>query len=365
MPKFYSCYCISHGLLFSQIRLFKFINNHLDHVESARKLLQIVSGTDLRLPLSFVNWLHEQRICSTIKGFYNSTFQLYKLGNLLDENWLEEDVLNSLFELRYLGLHASTGTLGTSPSVLYLPTTFFINARELYHSFPRIYSKELRDFRKRIRETRIHLVAFCICENNHYASYVWNYRSSELEHGDSLHRPPSHDVLSVFQWVLSGLEDLTAVTSIKKGQISLQGVHGQGTGSCGIVSLNFIKHLVDPDIPLWMSSHAKEFRDHALRDLPVYHRCAIESLQNEHIWFENCITQSPWTMDVDHIGYLDFNMFSPKVCHIKDYLLHYTHKHFLGQSSYIHIFADHGNASTYFCKPSKESTSVPCHGARA
>jgi hypothetical protein len=78
---------------------------------------------------------------------------------------------------------------------------------------------------------------------------VWNYRSSELKHGDSLHRPPSHDVLSVFQWVLSGLKNLTAVTSIKKGQISLQGVHRQGTESYGIVFLNFIEHLVDPDIP--------------------------------------------------------------------------------------------------------------------
>ncbi|KAF8814874.1 hypothetical protein BYT27DRAFT_7081336, partial [Phlegmacium glaucopus] len=186
-----------------------------------------------------------------------------------------------------------------------------------YNNQPRVYSKELQDLRKRMTETVITHMAFSICEGNHYAAYLWKYGHIELEHGDSLHCPPSQDVIEILQWVFVGLEDkVTAMTSIKKGFISHQGVNGYGTGSCAIASLNFIEHRMNSDIPPWTSLTSREFRDHALRDLLIYHMCASTSVGNASIWLDNCITPSSYSLNSGFVGYPDFNMFSPKVCSI-------------------------------------------------
>ena len=63
-------------------------------------------------------------------GFQGSQFPLYKLGCLLKENWLEEDVVNALLELLYFRSAASlTQMLTSNPPFILLPTLFYSEAR--------------------------------------------------------------------------------------------------------------------------------------------------------------------------------------------------------------------------------------------
>ncbi|KAF8871474.1 hypothetical protein CPB84DRAFT_1692189, partial [Gymnopilus junonius] len=107
---------------FSKVRLFKSINYHADHVSGAKNLINHFQAYPALIPPEFLQALKNLRICSSVKGFYTSTFPLYRLQDFLGENWLQEDLVNALSELLYFRSHADTNSSGVPPTFLFLPT---------------------------------------------------------------------------------------------------------------------------------------------------------------------------------------------------------------------------------------------------
>ncbi|KAF8959342.1 hypothetical protein BDZ97DRAFT_1667349, partial [Flammula alnicola] len=86
---------------FSKINLIRNISNYQLAAQECRHLL-----THLELPrFQFLGLaleaFHNAPFLSRIHGFFVTDFPLYKLGCLLGEKWLEEDVFNALAELSY------------------------------------------------------------------------------------------------------------------------------------------------------------------------------------------------------------------------------------------------------------------------
>jgi hypothetical protein len=71
------------------------VNNNRPAFEAAYKLnhhIQSLEDIPAVLRVQFLS----QHIFTTIRGFQVSDFPLWKLGDLLDEAWAEEDVMNAL-----------------------------------------------------------------------------------------------------------------------------------------------------------------------------------------------------------------------------------------------------------------------------
>ncbi|KAF9486721.1 hypothetical protein BDN71DRAFT_1374270, partial [Pleurotus eryngii] len=83
---------------FSKLNLFRLINNNEKTVTSARRLIQELSSS---LLVTSLVWFQQQRVLDPLHGLFGSSFPLWKLGCLLNENWLEEDVLNATAEITY------------------------------------------------------------------------------------------------------------------------------------------------------------------------------------------------------------------------------------------------------------------------
>jgi len=145
---------------FSKLNLFKLINNNHCAVEAACNLNRHVQSLE-DLPAVFQVQFLSRCIFMPICGFQVSDFPLWKLGDLLDETRLEEDVINALAELLYYQ-RAVLITCPVSPTHLHLPTSFLIDARYLYHQIPRVYSPELMAFRQRLNPLLI-LLDFLPC----------------------------------------------------------------------------------------------------------------------------------------------------------------------------------------------------------
>ena len=224
------------------------------------------------MPTGISKNLKTFRIFENFKGFQSNPFPLYKLGNLLNENWLEEDVLNGLCELRYLHQHILTHQQDSKPppDFLYLPMNFFTAAQSLFYSTPRQYNTELLDLRKRVGDTVVNRIAFTACTDNHYAAYLYRRDQPYFEHSDSLHRPPFREAPEILQWVFAGLGH-NIPSQIVSGAIALQGSGNGGDGSCAIPALNFVESRLDASIPKWSGSASEVYRNTCLRDLIVYH----------------------------------------------------------------------------------------------
>jgi hypothetical protein len=173
-------------------------------------------------------------VTSKIQGFCVSDFQLDKLGCLLGESWLEEDVFNSLLEFSYF----RKARLRVSDTIL-LPTSFLTDARTAYEANPAVYTQEILAIRRRIAETSVQVIAMSLVHENHFAAFIYRQGSSVIEYGDSLHHPPPHHILPILQWVFSGVIQ-HEIKHIRSGVISKQGA-GSGAGSCGLAALNFIQ----------------------------------------------------------------------------------------------------------------------------
>lgn len=217
-----------------------------------------------------------QSIVAPIAGFLVSEFPLWKLGCLLDEDWLEEDIVNSLCELMYFRIAATSSDI--YPSCLFLPTYFFSDARRLYNHSSHSFSPNILALRQRLLNTRVSEIAFIICERNHYSGGGYSptniLDSSYLNHGDSLAVQAPGDMLDIFQWFI---EDISI--SVFPLPISVQEVatplQGLRSGSCGIAALNFIERQADPTVPLWSNSQSSIFRHTSLRNLVLYHCLAL------------------------------------------------------------------------------------------
>ncbi|KIJ19113.1 hypothetical protein PAXINDRAFT_69699 [Paxillus involutus ATCC 200175] len=112
---------------FAKICCFINIMNHNDAVSFAAKLYHHIT---MKPPVTLTNVVAfgKEHILCKIQGFHVTDFPLWKLGCLLDENWLEEDVLNALAELLYFRIAEKPDTA----AFLFLPMSFFNDARQLY-----------------------------------------------------------------------------------------------------------------------------------------------------------------------------------------------------------------------------------------
>lgn len=258
-------------------------------------------------------------VTSKIQGFFVSDFELYKLSTLLGESWLEEDVFNALLEFSYFYkaydglLHSQTLPSGT----IHLPTSFLTDALVAYEAHTPAYTAEILALRGRLSSTDVHLVSMSLIQDNHITAFLYRIGSATIEHGDSMHNPPSSRILSVIQWVFKDLVQ-PAIKDIKPGVIARQGV-GNGQGSCGIAARNFIDLAAQTHKGLrpWIGFESQAFRDAALEDLLRMHHFASQSGDTFFDWTVRVSDETSTSGNMIATGYNDFNMYSPLVCSFK------------------------------------------------
>ncbi|KAF8805823.1 hypothetical protein BYT27DRAFT_7103594, partial [Phlegmacium glaucopus] len=86
---------------FRKIRSIVLVCNHKNHVESVRNLiLHLLSAyfSEISLAVAELKWTP---ILSTIRGLSTNDVPLWRLAMLLNERWMDEDVLNALAEISY------------------------------------------------------------------------------------------------------------------------------------------------------------------------------------------------------------------------------------------------------------------------
>lgn len=253
-----------------QIRLFMLINNNKKMVEYASGVFDQLTFN--KLASDVVEKFKRACIMSPVSGFFVTAFPLWQLGCLLNENWLEEDVLNSMAELLYFRTAATTSQ-GNDPSFIFLPTTFFNDARRLYQESPRQYSSNIRDLRSRLRASSFTSAGFLICENDHFSGYYYRCHVPPLlEHGDSMGGAITPEALPIFQWTLSGL-DCVPPSSVVSTRVPRQKM---AVGSCGVAAHNFVESHINPGVPQWTDKSSDSFRQVALRDLILFHSIAVD-----------------------------------------------------------------------------------------
>ncbi|KDQ25023.1 hypothetical protein PLEOSDRAFT_1067696, partial [Pleurotus ostreatus PC15] len=299
---------------FAKINLFRLINNNEIAVNSAQRLVRELSTS---LPAASLVHLQQQRVSAPIHGFFGSAFPLWKLGCLLDENWLEEDVLNAIAEMTYFCEAARSPVPTRIPSILYLPTSFFNDTKQLF-TLPtgRAYSAELLNLRCRLEQTAVSAIGFIVWHADHFAAY-YTAGAGQLYHGDSLSLPPHTELLEMLKWVFDGLwTEFEAPGEIIQGAVGQQGSGNGGDGSCGVAAHNFIESSIDPTIPRWQGQYSANFRMRMLLDLVIYHEIATvaaeASLQN---WWFPCIELVGYQEISGFTGYQDFNMYAPTPSH--------------------------------------------------
>ena len=303
----------------TKLRLFILINNNEVAVSFARKLVQHLALPHFQLGTIFKE-LENQPINSAIHGLHGTEFPLWKLGELLDETWVGEDILNGLAELLYFR-HAAESTRW-NPPFLYLQTSFFTDACCLHKQHPRLYSQELLDLRLRLLSTDVLKISIQVCDSSHYSSYVTSVNADKLDHGDSMHNPPLADALQVFQWVFCDIPGFKQERIDSEArQVARQGNGNGGDGSCGLAAYNFAERHLDPNTPSWTGQHSQLFRDRALRDLLLYHFTAKEASGCVLDWVSRCVPtmntmkdDMPVSSAAGFCGYNDYNLYSPRVC---------------------------------------------------
>ncbi|KAF5378116.1 hypothetical protein D9615_007548 [Tricholomella constricta] len=257
---------------------------------------------------TLVTKLGDSAIRTSVAGFGVADYPLWKLGCLLSENWLEEDVLNSLLELLYFRISATSGEL--YPRFLFLPTSFFNDARYHFLQDPRLFSSNIIALRERLLATRCSAISILLCVDGHYTVY----RAANtlfLEHADSLGGPPAPDMLAIIQWVMSGLDiNFVIPCSIVSSAVTKQ---SPGSGSCGIAAMAFVEACTDVTAPLWSNVDSPVFRNKALRDLILYHFTASEKGPYYDLVVPCCRVE-PSDKHQDMISpyvYTDYNIYVP------------------------------------------------------
>lgn len=245
------------------------INNNQLPVDYSRRLLGHIS-THSMLSSIHVQKFSTSTIRSPVAGFCITDYPLWKLGCLLDENWLEEDVLNSLLELLYF--HLAAVSMNSEPTALFLPIHFFANATYLHSQSPQKYGPNILALRSHLCATMKPTISFVTCIANHFSGYR-SVSDRCLEHGDSMAFPPVPELLPIIQWAFRDLDLAHGIpTKVIDAPVCKQ---GPASGSCGVSAKNFVESGTDPLVPPWPCTSSSAFRTKALRDLLVYHLTAI------------------------------------------------------------------------------------------
>ena len=223
------------------------------------------------LPPHILEQFGHLTIAVQICGFYSTKFPLWKLGYFLGEEWLEDEVLDGLAEFLYFKTAATSVPLGIPPPFLYLPTSFFNEARALFHvdCGVRNYSLNLEALRQRLQHTSVNTLGFLEYATNHFSGYITKDFHS-LKHADSMHRGPPKDLLPVLRWILSGLS-IGVPSVVEPVTIDRQG-QGGGEGSCAIAAHNFLACSVDSMLNRWSAPTSRKVRNDLLWDLCIYNQ---------------------------------------------------------------------------------------------
>ncbi|KAF5329147.1 hypothetical protein D9611_013180 [Ephemerocybe angulata] len=278
---------------FRKIRLFINVNNNLKPVQLSKALFEHVGDAELLSP-ALRQRLRNIPIHTPISGFTTASFSLWELGYLRGEEWLEEDVVNGLCELMYFRNIVESVARGVNESrAVILPTLLYSEAVYLMgdstalnsegpSSFP--LSPNLVAVRERIRASHPESVYLLICNGSHYS--VATYRSADgaLEYRDSLGNAPPATIYPIFSTLLEGL-DLPMPSSPRQIKTIPVPLQLSAHGSCGVATVNFIEHDLDPTNSKRWSTSAR-----------------LESVPNG-----NCKS----VVSVGPLGYNDFNLRYP------------------------------------------------------
>ncbi|KDR79618.1 hypothetical protein GALMADRAFT_46580, partial [Galerina marginata CBS 339.88] len=114
---------------FSKFELIRNCSNYEPAITTYRHLLRHIQSDSFNLRLASIETFRNSLVTSKIQGFCVANFQLYKLGCLLGESWLEEDVFNALLEFSYFRkAHIQSSANNPSyadniPDTILLPTS--------------------------------------------------------------------------------------------------------------------------------------------------------------------------------------------------------------------------------------------------
>ncbi|KAG0706374.1 hypothetical protein DFH29DRAFT_1023662 [Suillus ampliporus] len=121
---------------------------------------------------------------------------------------------------------------------------------QVYHFTKIVYACRLNKYIMTVLLISQHLevqtMGFIVWDHNHFAVYFYN-KSARLLHNDSMGLEPVLDVLDIFSWFLTGLNDYPSPGYIQKGALALQSAR---SGSCGVVAHNFAELLVNNSISI-------------------------------------------------------------------------------------------------------------------
>lgn len=307
-----------------KLELARNAGNYRKHWFEVKALVAHISG-GLYLPLDSTTYerFMQCRFLEPIPGFlYAIDRPLYKLGTLIDEVWVDEDVLNVLLELEYFERHADavqTGnrSLELPPCHLLLPTDFLgdVTAFQHYAEY-----QACRRLRARLDSTPIFSVNCAQFDGNHFTALTYNVGSGKFEYGDSLHQSFNPELVPRVRLAIS-TQQVPLPTAVTYGQINRQGeLHG-GAGSCAIAALNFMQRSVKYGTEMWSGPQAARFRDVALIRLIRYVVIAREHAGAPSDWVVPASPEVGALLGegvpthggaLDH-GYVDFNLYRPLV----------------------------------------------------
>ncbi|KAG2006002.1 hypothetical protein CC2G_002361 [Coprinopsis cinerea AmutBmut pab1-1] len=306
---------------FVKIRLCVLVNNNAPAVASAHAVYERLSG--LLAPRHAIK-LGECPIRSPFQGLTITEFPLFKLGCLVGEEWLEEDIVNALCEFSYFKSHPFITNSSCPPHII-LPTLFANEAATLFSSTVSTFNKDSLPFKstmiglqRRLKAypfSNIHLIT---CDNKHYSVQTYCPATGILQHCDSLGRSPPPFALPMFRALLSGNPDVPLPEHIAQVPVPMQ---SRASGSCGIAAFNFLQAQLAPDTLPWTDSSSEHHRMVALRDLALFH---LVSLCRDIMGPETLPICAVADDEIDPtlpVGYNDFNLTHPTTHHSIHYFL--------------------------------------------
>ncbi|KAG1845542.1 hypothetical protein F4604DRAFT_1595513 [Suillus subluteus] len=125
---------ISQVYHFTKIQFFIEVNNFHPKIIYARQLNKYIM-TALPISQQRATKFLSSSVTQYIQGFHVTKFPLWKLGCLLGENWVKEDVLNAMAKLLYFQLASASNIIFTH--FLFLLMSFLY----LYGQKPQVFSQ--------------------------------------------------------------------------------------------------------------------------------------------------------------------------------------------------------------------------------
>ncbi|PPQ82718.1 hypothetical protein CVT24_009926 [Panaeolus cyanescens] len=252
---------------------------------------------------------------------------------LLDEIWIEDDIINALLELEYFQRHAlwlkqnPQHSFDSPPQHLILPTQFFLDAQH----YDRVLSNtsqtdvlppsSIAKLRARLRSTSVQSISLALLQDSHYTGMVYHTGDTSIQYGDSLQGYAPPFLGRIFSLALStASQALPSFVDDWPGQINQQGGSNGGEGSCGIAVLNFIQHAYDNTTRKWAGPFSSFFRDEALVDLLTFHCISKQQDGTPEKWmrqipFDSRGHQSDFCLYEFETIYDDFNLYMPSKDH--------------------------------------------------